>query len=239
MLTQAEGLKYGIEHYRRNKPRTSGTLVWQLNDSWPGTSWSVIDYELLPKASYYYMKKFYHPLLLSIDHDAGQPLNVWAVNDTLQAYEGKVVLNVYDFTGAALYSREFAAAIPANSAIQLGSLEESEVLAGRRAEDVMVKLTSAGFAAPSNIYYLRDQKDLAMPLASLKVEIHEQEQAVSITAEDHLARMVVIDLPQGHLSFSDNFFDLLPGETKTIHIHHLEGKPVLLHKLMVSALNGV
>ena len=60
MLTQAEGLRYGIEHFRRINHRNSGA---QLNDSWPGTSWS--DYELLPKASFYYGKTFFHPVLLS------------------------------------------------------------------------------------------------------------------------------------------------------------------------------
>lgn len=237
MLTQAEGLKYGIEHYRRNKHRTSGSLVWQLNDSWPGTSWSVIDYELLPKASYYYMKKFYHPLLLSIDHDAGQPLHVWAVNDTLQAYEGKIMLKVYDFAGTEVYAREFAVTIPANAAVQLGSLKESEVLGGKGAQEVVVQLSSEGFAAPSNLYYLRDQKDLDMPAAALEVQVDEQEQTASITAHNHLARMVVLDVPQGHVSFSDNFFDLLPGETRTVHIRHLDGDRVSLEKLQVSALN--
>ncbi|AZK46330.1 beta-mannosidase [Paenibacillus lentus] len=238
MLTQAEGLKYGIEHYRRNKRRTSGTLVWQLNDSWPGTSWSVIDYELLPKASYYYMKKFYHPLLLSIHHDAGQPLQIWVVNDTLEAYEGKVVLKVYDYAGTEVYSQEFPAVLPGNAAVQLGSLVESEVLGGRPANEVVVKLSSEGFVAPSNLYYLRDQKDLDLPPASLQVEIDEQEQRVSITAKDHLARMVVLDLPQGHVRFSDNYFDLLPGESKTVHIRHLDGGTVLLDQLQVSMLNG-
>lgn len=238
MLTQAEGLKYGIEHYRRNKRRTSGTLVWQLNDSWPGTSWSVIDYELLPKASYYYMKKFYHPLLLSIDHDAGKPLHVWAVNDTLEAYEGKVVLRVYDFAGAEVYAHEFSASIPANMAVQLGSLMEREVLGGRRANEVVVRLSSEGFSAPSNLCYLRDQKDLDMPPASLQVEINHREQYVSITAKDRMARMVVLDLPQGHVLFSDNYFDLLPGESKKVYIRHLDGESVLLDKLEISVLNG-
>ena len=49
MATQAEGLKFGIEHYRRRQPHNSGTLVWRLNDAWPGFSWSIVDYDLTPK----------------------------------------------------------------------------------------------------------------------------------------------------------------------------------------------
>ncbi|TDF96634.1 beta-mannosidase [Paenibacillus piri] len=237
MLTQAEGLKYGIEHYRRNKKRTSGSLVWQHNDSWPGTSWSLIDYELLPKASYYYAKKFYHPLLLTIDHEPGQPLQVWVVNDRTESYEGEVSLSVCDFAGNELYRRTFSAPVPAGGAIQLGSLPEADVLNGRAPEEVFVKLTAQGFAAPDNSYYLRDPKDLRMPAASLKAEADESAQTVTITAEGSHARLVKIDLPQGNIRFSDNFFDLQPGESAVVHIRDPRGIPVSLDGLKVSAMN--
>ncbi|MFH5182876.1 glycosyl hydrolase 2 galactose-binding domain-containing protein [Paenibacillus sp. TAB 01] len=238
MLTQAEGLKYGIEHYRRNKKRTSGSLVWQHNDSWPGTSWSLIDYELLPKASFYYAKKFYHPLLLTVDHEPGQPLQVWAVNDRVEAYQGQVTLRVYDFAGKPLFERTFDAAVPANGAVQLGSLTEAEVLNGSAAEEVVVKLTANGFDAPDNVYYLRDPKELRLPAASLKVVADEEEQTVTVTAEGHHARLVKIDLPQGNIRFSDNFFDLLPGESVTVRIRDPKGNRVSFAGLNVSALNG-
>jgi beta-mannosidase len=246
MLTQAEGLKYGIEHYRRNKKRTSGALVWQHNDSWPGTSWSLIDYELLPKASFYYARKFYHPNLLSLDHEPGQPLTVWVVNDKLETYKGKVRLSVYDFAGASVSTHEFDANIPSNAAIELGSLSESVVLNGRAPEEVVVRLSAEGWEAPANVYYLRDPKDLRLPETKLRVEVAEEveqvtgleaAQYVTITAGLTLARMVKIDIPQGNIRFSDNFFDLLPGESVTVRIHQPEGKPVSLDGMKVSALN--
>ena len=53
MLVQAEGLAYAVQHYRSNFPATAGALIWQLNDSAPCHSWSMIDYDLIPKASWY------------------------------------------------------------------------------------------------------------------------------------------------------------------------------------------
>ncbi|WP_240419122.1 beta-mannosidase [Paenibacillus periandrae] len=237
MLTQAEGLKYGIEHYRRNKKRISGSLVWQHNDSWPGTSWSLIDYELLPKASFYYAKKFYYPLLLSVDHEPGQSLHIWVVNDRVEAYKGQVRVAVYDFGGSEVYSTLLQADVPSNGAVQLGSLTEAEILNGKAAGEVVVKLTAVDFEAPDNLHYLRDQKDLNLSAAALKVEVDANEQTVTITAEGSLARMVKLDLPQGNVRFSDNFFDLLPGEQATVHISDPRGDKVSLDALKVSGIN--
>lgn len=237
MLTQAEGLKYGIEHYRRNKHRTSGSLIWQLNDSWPGTSWSLIDYELLPKASFYYAKKFYHPLLLSIDHEPGQDLAIWAVNDTLAELQGQVHVSVYNFAGELLSSHAFDANVPANVAVQVGSLSEAAILKGAQSGEVVLRVHTTDWDAPANLHYLRDQKDLQFPTAMLSVEVDEAAQTVHITASGSHARMVKLDLPQGNIRFSDNFFDLLAGEQITVQISDPTGNKVSLQELKVSAIN--
>lgn len=239
MLTQAEGLLYGIEHYRRNSKRISGALIWQLNDSWPGTSWSMIDYDLLPKASYYYAQKFYHPILLSMDHDPGKPLRVWVVNDQLKACQGKVHLHVYDFTGKSIYETSYDANVSSHEAVQLAAVDEAEVLNGRSPGEVVVMLTGEGLDTPEKYYFLRDHKDLCLPAVALHVEVNELEQTVIVSAKDGFARMVKIDLPQGNIRFSDNFFNLLPGRSMTVRLNSPNGERISMKGLQVSALNAI
>jgi len=239
MLTQAEGLRYGIEHFRRINDRNSGALVWQLNDSWPGTSWSMIDYELLPKASFYYAKTFFHPVLLSLEHEPGQPLALWIVNDTQDEVAGQLRLHVYDLHGERLHSTIYEVKIPAQSSMQIETLEEAEVLGTKQAEEVMVELQAEGFNAPMNRYFLRDPKDIALPQCKLGVHVNEEEQSVTVTASGAIARMVKMELPLGRIRFSDNYFDLLPGESRMVTIRHPEIKSLPLTELRVSAMNGI
>ena len=64
-LLQAEAIRYGVEHFRRNRGRCMGTVIWQLNDCWPVASWSSIDYCGRWKALHYYAKRFFAPVMLS------------------------------------------------------------------------------------------------------------------------------------------------------------------------------
>src|SRR4029079_14506853 len=66
-VLQAEGIRYGVEHWRRPMDRVAGTLYWQLNDCWPVASWSSVDYFGRWKALHYAARRFYAPLLLSIE----------------------------------------------------------------------------------------------------------------------------------------------------------------------------
>lgn len=64
-LMQAQAMRYGVEHWRRNRGRCMGAIVWQLNDCWPVASWSSIDYSGRWKALHYFEKRFFAPVLLS------------------------------------------------------------------------------------------------------------------------------------------------------------------------------
>ncbi|WP_145412631.1 glycosyl hydrolase 2 galactose-binding domain-containing protein [Paenibacillus xylanexedens] len=238
MLTQAEGLRYGIEHFRRINDRNSGALVWQLNDSWPGTSWSMIDYELLPKASFYYARTFFHPVLLSLEHEPGHSLNLWVINDTQDEIGGQLRLIVYDLHGERLYNSTYEVKVPAQSSLQIVAVEEAEVLGTKPAEEVMVELQAEGFVVPMNRYFLRDPKDVVLPQSQLSVHVNEEEQSVTVHASGAIARMVKLELPVGRVRFSDNYFDLLPGESRTVTIRHPEMQALPFTELRVSAMNA-
>ena len=66
-LLQADGIRYGVEHFRRNRGRCMGAVYWQLNDCWPVTSWSSIDYYGRWKALHYYAKRFFAPVMISCE----------------------------------------------------------------------------------------------------------------------------------------------------------------------------
>lgn len=66
-LLQADAIRYGVEHFRRNRGRCMGAIVWQINDCWPVASWSSIDYFGRWKALHYYEKRFFNPYLISCE----------------------------------------------------------------------------------------------------------------------------------------------------------------------------
>ncbi|MFC3881998.1 glycoside hydrolase family 2 protein [Bacillus songklensis] len=237
MLTQAEGLKYGIEHYRRNKPHTSGALFWQLNDCWPGTSWSVVDYYCLPKASYHYARKFFNPILLSIDHEPDQDLKIWIVNDKLEHYEDEIELAVYDFFGNKQFSKVIPVLTEPNASTFITSLSEKEVLNGLNPKEAVMILRSLQHNLEENVYHFRDHKDVVFPVADLEIAVDKEKQEISITSSA-FARMVKIELDMEQLVINDNFFDLLPNVTKKVKITQAQGKCIPWETLTVSAINS-
>ncbi|MGG3562674.1 glycoside hydrolase family 2 protein [Neobacillus rhizosphaerae] len=237
MLTQAEGLKFGIEHYRRNKPHTSGALFWQLNDCWPGTSWSVIDYYLLPKASYHYARKFFSPIVLTLDVVPGEDIKVWVVNDRLEAYMDEIELAVYHFNGEKVFSKEWQVRVEANVAIQVATVLEHKALGGLQPEESVMVIRSKNHRAGENYYFFRDQKDLRFEEAELTVSVNRETNEMTVSTNT-LARMVTIELDQEQLVMEDNFFDLLANESRTIRVEQAQGKEIPWETLRVKAINS-
>ena len=99
LILQAEGIRYGVEHWRRNRDRVSGTLIWQLNDCWPATSWAIVDYALRPKPAYYLVRRALAPLAVGLVRTADGAA-VWAMNGTLAPVEAELVLQTFALDGA-------------------------------------------------------------------------------------------------------------------------------------------
>ena len=127
MVLQAEGIRYGVEHWRRHTDRVAGTLYWQLNDCWPVASWSSLDYFGRWKALHYAARRFYAPLLLSIE-DAPPCQSIFLSSDLLEAWQGSVRWALTTLDGKALASGEKAARVEPLGVTAVEKLDFSEYL---------------------------------------------------------------------------------------------------------------
>jgi beta-mannosidase len=80
-LTQAIAYEKAIEAHRKNRPHCTGTLYWQLNDCWPGPSWSTIDYSGKEKSAHWKVKEMYQNVLPIIEIEKGK-ITSYISNDT-------------------------------------------------------------------------------------------------------------------------------------------------------------
>lgn len=116
-VLQGMAIKYGVDHWRRNRGRCMGTLYWQINDDWPAPSWSSIDYFGRWKALHYMAQKFYAPHAVSMtleDHRC----HVYFSNESFETTEYSLALSIRDLSGNVLETYETKGNSPAFSAIE-------------------------------------------------------------------------------------------------------------------------
>ncbi|GAA0650004.1 beta-mannosidase [Brevundimonas lenta] len=211
--TQAEGLKFGIEHFRRRRPHCSGALLWQFNDCWPCVSWSLVDYDGVEKASFHAVRRAFAPVLASFRAAHDGTVELWITNDTLEPVEGEAVVTLEDFDGRIIqrWTAMFSAAGGGHA------LPWREPLSG--SADQVLRVRSPDHAFETARHLFRPIADLALrPDARPRVAItqpSETELRIDLAAGTWLAFVHIIsDRPD--LRFSDNYFDLAAGEERTV-----------------------
>ncbi|HTV64871.1 MAG TPA: glycoside hydrolase family 2 protein [Bryocella sp.] len=220
-VQQAEAIKVGAEHLRRNRPRTMGALFWQLNDCWPVASWSSVDYFGRWKALQYYARRFYSEVLVSpYEHDGA--VDVYIVSDKLEAARGKLRTRLLTFDGKLLLDKTQDVQIPAQSSVVYLSLNEKELLAGAGPESTFLvfDLQLAGGTVSRNKVFFDRMRNLALPLKpAIESDIRGSAPNYTITLRSPvLARDVYTSFGDLAVTLSDNYFDLLPGEAATIRV---------------------
>jgi beta-mannosidase len=217
MIAQAEGLKFGIEHFRRRKPHCSGTLFWQLNDCWPALSWSVLDYYGFAKAGYYYARRAYAPILASFKALADGDVELWVTNDTLSEVEENVTVRLRTFAGDTAWEESFRVRVGANTSKAVRQWGKDQ-LDGRPNRYLSVR--SAGGAFPSNRHFFAAIKDLERKPVRPEVEIEaagDRDLRVHLRPSE-FAYFVHLTVPDGATCFGDNYFDLESGESRMIAV---------------------
>jgi beta-mannosidase len=215
MIAQAEGLKFGIEHFRRRKPHCSGSLFWQLNDCWPVLSWSVLDYYGFAKAGYYYVRRAYAPILASFKALEDGDVELWVTNDTLGEVEGNATVRLRTFGGDTVWEESLPVRVGANSSRPVGRWDGS--MNNGRADRYLSVHSMEGFCPPNRQFFaaIKDLHRTPVQPEATITPSGDHELHIHLRASEY-AYFVHLITPDETARFSDNYFDLEPGESRTI-----------------------
>ena len=214
-LLQAEGMKTAIEAHRRAKPNCMGTLFWQLNDCWPVTSWSSVDYYGRWKAFQYEAKRSFNPILVDITANEVN-YEVRVINDEPIPHHITLVEEVMDFNGNPIDGYEVEFDIEANSNEVLSATPKENYRAKNlRQMLISVTCTTATGKTSKGLYYFVKPKDLQ--LTKPNIQISKIDDFTYEITSDVLAKNVYLSSEEDTF-FSDNYFDILPRQKVTIKL---------------------
>jgi len=233
-VLQAEGIKIGAEHLRRNRPRTMGSIYWQLNDCWPVASWSSLDYYGRWKALHYYARRFYAPVLVSPHQEEGN-VAVYIVSDKTSPTVATLRVRIFSFDGAVLsdksqpvtitpLSSKVYLTVPMLDITNLPNADLGKIFA-------VTDLSVDNKVISSNELFFVPKKDMQLPQAKIDSTLTPGappagapplsppfgDRVGSNTYTLHLsspvlARGVYISFGNLDAKPADNYFDLLPGQ---------------------------
>ncbi|NGY03256.1 beta-mannosidase [Solimonas terrae] len=231
-LVQAEGLKFGIEHYRRRKPHCAGTLIWQHNDSWPGISWSLVDYEGRPKPAWHYVRRAYAPLLASFRQRDDGSVELWLSNDFNRPVTVKARLRLMSLQGQSLWHEDLAGTAAANSSAIVWSAPAARLGTGN---DRVLLVRSDDFHG--NELLFAPFRELALPARAPAFEVRcLDDGALDITlSASCYQHFVQLRLAAAKASLSDNCFAMHAGEQRRVIAR--ADRPLSADELAVDCFN--
>ena len=216
-LLQADGIRTAIEAHRRNKATCMGSLYWQLNDCWPGASWSSIDYYGKWKALHYNVQNAFKPIIISHEF-IDSNLKIYLISDLKESFSGEIQITYFPFKGDScltkwtkkVYLNPFEA--KSYLAISKNKIPENSYL------EIALK-KGENYISTKNVY-LSPFKELDIPKPELKfyTKIDEKENTILITVKSKFFAKGVCITSNSENNFSDNFFDLAIAGEKRISL---------------------
>lgn len=219
-VTQAEAIKYGVEHWRRHQTnqRCMGALYWQLNDCWPVASWSSVDYYRRWKALHYYARRFFAPVAASVEEDAEAfTARFWVANNQATDFTGTLAWALADPSGAALATGEVPVTVPAAESRPVETTDATQVPgATRTTATLFVTLRNArGEPIHEDAALFCAPKALETRDPGLAVRVDPGTGLLHVSAQAN-AYWVELALQDPDARFSDNYFHLRGGQSRAI-----------------------
>jgi beta-mannosidase len=239
-VMQAEGIELAALHHRSSRPQTMGSLYWQLNDVWPGASWSSLDYYGRWKALQYHARRFYAPVALAAVHDKGAT-TVTLLSDRTMAASVRWRVRVMDVDGKVLSDTTSDAELKPLAATQVASLPDATLFkdADPARTFAVVELIEDGKTISRGVVTQVPAKAMALPDPRLSTVWSKTADGYAVTVKAaRLARAVWLDFGDLDATLTDNAFDLPPGEAVTVRVTSKASLDKLKQALTLRSLYG-
>jgi len=217
-VMQAFGMDMGIEAHRRAKPMCMGTLYWQLNDCYPVSSWSSIDYYHKWKALHYKVKQIYKPVLVSPIEENGK-LKIYIVSDFQEPMDATLLVELFDFKGKLINRYSKSVHLPANSSAVYFTEDIRSVTNHLPKEKLVLtaKVITPKQELAYNTFFFVLPKHLKLKKPDIRFTAKKENNGYALTfTTNYLAKNLHISTEDGKGTFSNNYFDLIPGQPVTI-----------------------
>ena len=224
-----------IERQRRGRSAedTSGNrscggyLVWKLNDSWPQIYSAKIDYFMEPYHAYYAIRRAFEPVILSFEID--NYIWLWAVNDSPNTVEGTINIQLFHLERNEVHKEiKRKVTLPPGESKVVVRLDEAGMGLFRREHILSATLETPDGKILTRTTALTDiERHIDFPDATLNIQVKE---GTLVITSDKFAHTVVLEGDDNGEKlgwfFEDNYFDVMPGETKVVKIlgNHASGK---------------
>ena len=237
-MLQAEALKFALEHWRRRMFDTAGALFWMYADCWGTTGgWTIVDYYLRLKPSYFYVKRAFEPVHISLREASS--IEVWVTNDTYNTYPVDIEYGIKTFDGEELIKERKQEKLSVGEARIIGKLDTTGISQKQRSRVFCyAKVYSKNRLISQNRCFLVDFKELELLQLNLRTILTKISKCVYRLelSSEKFAWMVKIGLPEG-ASLNDNYFDIFPGESHQVII--TASKAISTESIRISTMNQV
>jgi beta-mannosidase len=214
-LNQANAIRFGLEHMRSEYPKCMGSVIWQLNDCWPVTSWAAIDGEGREKPLYFSIAQSYEPLLITVFPEAGS-LEVSIVNNSLNDVGSDIEVELMSYSGEVIDGHREPISVAAGQNRKISLADRFSNVAAPEETVLSVK-----FGSRRAVHFFADYKHSNLERTKFESSLSKTATGAVLTVT---AKTLIRDLtlmidkldPAG--SVDKGLVTLLPGETAEFEV---------------------
>lgn len=214
-LIQKECIQDATEHWRRNRGRCNGSLFWQYNDCWQAPSWASVDFTGKWKALQYAARHFFEPVCVSVQ-ETKKDYKIYAINDLREQKNVKIIVKLSTLDGKVLSSNEMTKTL---SPLSSECVFSATINGDKKDMFLSVKMFENDELISERTKIFVPDRDLKLKPNTIKKSVSYENGELKIKLISPIfCRSVMVDIPDFHTPFSDNYFDLLPNEEKIITV---------------------